>query len=184
MILSDLSILGETKNKHLIIDPFNRKYLQPSSYDVALASSFRVFQNHKVTYVDVKKKEDVSELIDIGKRGSFIIHPREFILGNTIEKFALPNYLAGKLEGRSSLGRLGLIIHATAGYVDPGFQGQLTFEISNISNLPIKIYAGMRIAQICFFQMTTPVKRPYGQADNKYQGQKGPTESRIFEEFT
>lgn len=183
MILSDFSILEEIQKTNLVIDPFQKKFLQPSSYDVALDSSFRIFQNHKISYVDVKKKEKITEIVKIRKRGSFIIHPGEFVLGNTIERFKIPAYLAAKLEGRSSLGRLGLIIHATSGYVDPGFWGQLTFEISNISSLPIKLYAGMRIAQICFFRMTTSVKRPYGQAGNKYQGQLGPTESKIFEEF-
>lgn len=183
MILSDATIRKEIENKNLIIDPFDEEFLQPSSYDVCLASQIRIFQNHKVSFIDVHKKQKITELVDIVQDGELMIHPRQFVLGNTLEHFSLPKFLAAKLEGRSSLGRLGLIIHATAGYVDPGFSGQLTFEISNISNLPIKLYAGMRIAQICFFRMTSDVLRPYGKANNKYQGQMGPTASRIWEEF-
>ncbi len=183
MILSDATIKQEIKKGNLSINPFDEKLLQPSSYDVALASQFRLFQNHKISFVDVRKKQDITDIIDVGKTGELMIHPGQFVLGNTMEHFVIPKYLAAKLEGRSSLGRLGLIIHATAGYVDPGFSGQLTFEISNISNLPIKIYANMRIAQICFFKMTTDVLHPYGQVGNKYQGQEGPTASKIWEEF-
>jgi dCTP deaminase len=183
MILSDASIREEIKKGNLIIDPFDEQFLQPSSYDVMLAPQFRTFQNHKISFVDVRKRRDITDLVDVGEDGEFMIHPGQFVLGNTVERFSIPKHLAGKLEGRSSLGRLGLIIHATAGYVDPGFSGQLTFEISNISGLPIKLYSGMRVAQICFFRMTGDVLRPYGKAGNKYQGQTGPTASRVWKDF-
>lgn len=183
MILSDAAILEELKKGNLIIEPFDEKYLQPSSYDIMIAPQFRVFRDHELSLIDVRKEQDATRLIDVGKNGEFIIHPRQFVLGSTVEHFSFPDYLAGKLEGRSSLGRLGLIIHATSGYIDPGFSGQLTFEISNISTVPIKLYGGMRIAQICFFKMYSKVLRPYGEAGNKYQGQRGPTASRIWEDF-
>ena len=184
MILSDKDILKRIKKGDLRVEPFNSSCVQPSSIDLHLSSEVRVFNNWELDVLDVKKKNDLSHIVRIKKDG-FIVHPGEFLLGATAEKIGLSNDVAAKLEGRSSLGRLGLIIHATAGYVDPGFLGWLTFEISNISRLPIKIYPEMRIAQICFFQMSTSVLRPYGSKNlkSKYQGQKGPTASRIWMDF-
>ena len=165
MILSDRDILKRVKDKSLKIEPFDRKMLQPSTIDFHLESKISVFDNWQTGMIDLAKKQDVSRVIDIGKKGSFIIHPGEFILG--------------------SLGRLGLIIHATAGYVDPGFSGYLTLEISNISRLPIKLYAGMRIGQLAFIMMSSPVANPYGsiKLGSKYQNQKGPTASKIWQDF-
>ena len=185
MILSDRDILKRVKDKSLKIEPFDKKMLQPSTIDFHLESKISVFDNWQTGMIDLAKKQDVSRVIDIGKKGSFIIHPGEFILGSTIERLTLPNDLAAKVEGRSSLGRLGLIIHATAGYVDPGFSGYLTLEISNISRLPIKLYAGMRIGQLAFIMMSSPVANPYGsiKLGSKYQNQKGPTASKIWKDF-
>lgn len=185
MILSDRDIKKAIVEKNLTIDPFDPARVQPSSYDLRLDNSVLVFDNHLLDVVDVREKVDVSRLVKIDKKKGFILHPGEFILGNTQEEFKIPANLAAKLEGRSSLGRIGLIIHATAGYVDPGFSGQLTFEISNISRLPIRIYPGMRIAQICFFQMSSPAEVPYGSRSlgSKYKGQMGPTGSRIYKDF-
>lgn len=184
MILSDRDILNRIKKGEIKIEPFDKKALQPSTVDLHLADKVRVFENWQIGVVDVSQKIDVSRVVKIDKKG-FIIHPGEFLLGATVEKIALPADIAAKLEGRSSLGRLGLVVHATAGYVDPGFSGWLTFELSNLSRLPIRIYAGMKIAQICFFQMSSPVIHPYGsqKLGSKYQGQKGPTASRVWMDF-
>jgi dCTP deaminase len=185
MILADRDILKRIKEKSLVIKPFSKKRLQPSTYDLLLSGEIRIFNSHDISVVDVKKSEEISRRVKLRKNGSFIIHPGEFILGSTVEFFEIPLDMAAKLEGRSSLGRLGLIIHATAGYVDPGFKGYLTFEMSNISRLPIKLYPRMRVAQICFFQMTSQVLRPYGSREigSKYQFQKGPTASRAWKDF-
>lgn len=184
MILSDKDILARIKRGDLKIEPLKRASVQPSTVDLYLEEKVRVFDNWSLGVVDVKEKADPSRAVKIPQKG-FIVHPGEFLLGATIEKITLPNDLAAKLEGRSSLGRLGLIIHATAGYVDPGFSGWLTFEISNLSRLPIRIYPRMKIAQICFLQMSTEVLRPYGSKGlkSKYQGQKGPTSSRHWMDF-
>ncbi len=185
MILSDGDILKRIKKGDLKIKPFNRNQLQPSTIDFHLDSKFSVFDNWNTEIIDLADKVDVSRTIDIKKNGSFIVHPGEFVLGSSVEKVTLPNDLAAKIEGRSSLGRLGLIIHATAGFVDPGFSGNLTLEISNISRLPMKLYAGMRIGQLAFFQMSSPVLTSYGSAKlkSKYQNQKGPTASKIWKDF-
>ena len=184
MILSDWDILQRLEKGEIKIEPFDSSCLQPSTVDLHLSEEVRVFDNWQIGVVDVKEKTDPSRLVRIPK-GGFIVHPGEFLLGATVEKITLPSDIAAKLEGRSSLGRLGLIVHATSGYVDPGFSGWLTFELSNISRLPIKVYAGMKIAQICFFQMTNKVLHPYGSKNlgSKYQGQKGPTSSKIWREF-
>ena len=185
MILSDRDILEKIRLGDIRIIPFKEAYVQPSTVDLTLDSKVRIFDNYEIGFIDVRKQDNVSRLIDVGKEGSFIIHPGEFVLGSSIERISLPRDLACKLEGRSSLGRLGLIIHATAGYIDPGFSGRLTLEISNISRLPIKLYAGMRIAQIAFYQMSSKVKTPYGskKLGSKYQNQKDATASRIWKDF-
>jgi len=184
MILSDKDILLRIKKGDLKIEPFSRDRVQPSTVDLHLSPEIRIFNNWERGLIDIKEKADHSKLMKIDSNG-FIVHPGEFLLGATKEKIGLPNNLAAKLEGRSSLGRLGLIIHATAGYVDPGFFGWLTFELSNISRTPIKIYPDMKIAQICFFQMTSKALRPYGSSElgSKYQGQKGPTASMAWMDF-
>jgi dCTP deaminase len=184
MILSDQDILKRIERGDLKIEPFDSSFLQPSTLDLHLSDELRVFNNWEIGIIDLKERKDPSKIIRIGSEG-FIIHPGEFVLGSTMERVTLPNDLAAKLEGRSSFGRLGLIIHATAGYVDPGFSGWLTLEISNISRLPIRIYPKTRIAQICFIQMSSSVMNPYGseKLKSKYQGQKGPTESRAWMEF-
>ncbi len=172
------------KEEGLVIKPFVKKNIQPSSYDLLLGGEIRVFDNYKEGFIDVRKKVDVTRVVKVGKEG-FVIHPGELVLGSTKEYFEIPGGLCGKLEGRSSLGRLGLVIHATAGFVDPGFKGWLTFEIGNLSRLPIKIYKDMRVAQICFIKMSSVPERLYGSSlnGNKYQGQKGPTASRYWGDF-
>lgn len=184
MILSDKDILLRIKKGEIKIRPFDKNCVQPSTVDLHLASEVRVFDNWQTGVIDVKEKVDVSRAVKISKDG-FIIHPGEFLLGATVEEISLPDDVAAKLEGRSSIGRLGLVIHATAGYVDPGFSGWLTFELSNLSRLPIRIYPGMKIAQICFSQMSSPVLHPYGSKGlgSKYQGQRGPTASRSWMDF-
>jgi dCTP deaminase len=186
MILSDRDILSGIEKGTIQITPFIIENLQPASIDITLAPMVRVFDNYEIEFVDIKQKIDPSRKIILKDDQSFIIHPGDFILGSTVEKVTLPNNLAAKIEGRSSLGRLGLIIHATAGYVDPGFSGNLTLEISNISRLPIKLYPHMRIAQITFEIMSSEVINPYGSSKlgSKYQGQIDPTSSKMWEDFS
>ncbi len=185
MILSDQDIVQAVQGRGLVIKPFDRRSVQPSSYDVHLADKLLIFDNHFHGEVDIRKKITASHLLKIDEQRGFVIHPHEFILGSTVETFRIPADLAAKLEGKSSLGRLGLIIHATAGYVDPGFEGQLTFEMSNISRVPIRIYPRIKVAQICFFHMSSPAQILYGdkRLGSKYGGQKGPTASRIYLDF-
>jgi dCTP deaminase len=184
VILSDQDIVKRIRSKSLIVSPFTKTNLQPSTLDLRLDPNVLVFDNYSIAVIDVAKPINVSRKVKVGSDG-FIIHPGEFILGSTIEHFSIPTDLAAKVEGRSSLGRLGLVIHATAGYIDPGFSGNITFEISNISRLPIKLYAKMRIAQIAFHQMTSSAAVPYGdkKLGSKYKGQRGPTESRLYKDF-
>lgn len=181
MILSDRDIERAIKEKRIVIKPFDGRCVQPSTYDLHLLGEVLVFDNYTVSEIDVRSRVDVSRRVKISKDG-FVLHPREFILGSTREWFKIPADICAKLEGKSSLGRLGLIIHATAGYIDPGFEGQLTFEISNISRVPIRMYAGMEIGQICFLKMSGPAKNLYGSKKlrSKYQGQTGPTASRVY----
>ena len=187
MILSDRSIREEITKGRIEIDPFDDACVQPSSIDLHVDRRFRTFHNARYPYIDVKKEmPDLTELVEVEDRVPFILHPGEFVLGSTLERVALPDDLVARLEGKSSLGRLGLLIHSTAGYVDPGWNGYLTLELSNVANLPITIYPGMKIGQISFFRLTSAADVPYGSADrgSKYQGQRGPTASRFFEEFT
>jgi dCTP deaminase len=184
MILSDRTIREEIDSGRIVIDPFDPACVQPSSVDLHVDSEFRVFANSRYPYIDVKQEmPGLTELVEMKPDEPFILHPGEFVLGSTQERVALPNDLVARLEGKSSLGRLGLLIHSTAGYVDPGWDGHLTLELSNVANLPITLYPGMRIGQISFFRLTTEVETPYGAAGNKYQGQRGPTASRFFEDF-
>jgi dCTP deaminase len=186
VILSDRSIREELAAGRIVIDPFDEACLQPASVDLRCDNLFRVFRNYTSQVIDVKlDQRDLTELIEIGPEGYFILHPGEFVLGSTLERVALADDLVGRVEGKSSLGRLGLLIHSTAGFVDPGFDGHITLELSNVANLPITIYPRMKIGQISFLRMTTPAEHPYGSSTtgSKYQGQRGPTPSRYFENF-
>jgi dCTP deaminase len=184
MILSDRTIREQIEAGRIVIDPFDPACVQPSSVDLHVDAEFRVFRNNRYPFIDVKQAQDLTELVEVKPDEPFILHPGEFVLGSTLERVAIPDDLVARLEGKSSLGRLGLLIHSTAGYVDPGWDGYLTLELSNVANLPITIYPGMKIGQISFFQLTTPAETPYGGAGSKYQGQRGPTASRIHEEFS
>ncbi|MBW3668874.1 MAG: dCTP deaminase [Actinobacteria bacterium] len=186
MILSDRSIREELDAGRIVIDPLGDGCIQPSSVDLHVDRYFRVFRNHTMRVIDVKEPmEDLTELVEIGEEDHFVLHPGEFVLGSTLERVALPPNLVARLEGKSSLGRLGLLIHSTAGFVDAGWDGHLTLELSNVANLPITLYPGMKIGQISFLQMTTAAEVPYGSKEvgSKYQGQRGPTPSRYFENF-
>jgi dCTP deaminase len=184
MILSDRDIREHLADGRILIDPFDPACVQPSSVDLHVGNQFRVFANNRYPYIDVRKEQpDLTELVDMAPDEPFILHPGEFVLGQTVEWVEIPDDLVARLEGKSSLGRLGLLIHSTAGYVDPGWRGTLTLELSNVANLPITLYPGMKIGQISFFRLSTPAETPYGSAGNKYQGQRGPTPSRFFEDF-
>lgn len=181
MVLSDRTIREEIAAGRLVIDPFDDSLVQPSSIDVRVANDFRVFRNNRQPYIDVRQPApDLTELVTVDEGEPFILHPGEFVLGSTLERVGIPGNLVARLEGKSSLGRLGLLIHSTAGYIDPGFDGTITLEFSNVASLPITIHPGMRIGQISFLQMTTPVDTPY---QGKYQGQAGPTASRSHHDF-
>ena len=186
MVLSDKTIREEIEAGRIVVDPFDEGMIQPSSIDVRVDSSYRVFNNTRYPYIDVKQPmEDLTELVRTEVDEPFILHPGEFVLGQTLEKVTLPNDLVARLEGKSSLGRLGLLIHSTAGFVDAGFSGNLTLELSNVANLPITIYHGMPIGQLSFMQMDGPVESPYGSSgrDSKYQEQAEPTASRYYLNF-
>ena len=181
MVLSDRTIREELASGRLVIEPWDESLLQPSSVDVRIAGRFRVFHNNRRPYIDVRQPtDDLTEVVEIPPGEPFILHPGEFVLGSTEERVALPDDLVARLEGKSSLGRLGLLIHSTAGYIDPGFDGTITLELSNVARLPISIHPGMPIGQISFLQMTTPVDAPYR---GKYQGQRGPTASASHRNF-
>ena len=186
MILSDRDIRKAVGDGRIGIEPFDESDVQPSSVDLHVDRLFRTFHNHRHPYIDVKKPmENLTELVEVPDDEAFILHPGEFVLGSTCEYVRLPDDLVARLEGKSSLGRLGLLIHSTAGYVDPGFEGHLTLELSNVANLPITIYPGMKVGQISFFELTSAADHPYGtsKVGSKYQGQRGPTPSRYFENF-
>lgn len=186
MILSDRDLRSELAAGRIIIEPFDEACVQPSSIDIKVHNLFRVFRNHTAGIIDVKKDmTDLTELVDIPLDGVFILHPGEFVLGSTLERVAVPNDLVARVEGKSSLGRLGLLIHSTAGFIDAGFDGHVTLELANVANLPITLYPGMKIGQISFMKMTSPAEKPYGSGakGSKYQGQRGPTPSRYFENF-
>ena len=186
MVLSDRTIRRLLDEGRIAIDPFDDGLVQPSSVDVRVDRFFRVFHNARYPYIDVKEpQEELTELVQVDDETPFILHPGEFVLGSTLERIRLPDDLVARLEGKSSLGRLGLLIHSTAGFIDPGWDGHVTLELSNVANLPITIYHGMKIGQLSFVQMTEPAETPYG-ADalgSKYQGQRGPTPSRYWKNF-
>jgi len=186
VILSDKSIREALHEGRIIIDPLDESCIQPSSIDVKVSNLFRVFRNHTAAVIDVKKDlTDLTELVEVPQDGVFMLHPGEFVLGSTYEFVTLPDDIAARLEGKSSLGRLGLLTHSTAGFVDPGFKGHVTLELSNTATLPIKLYPGMKIGQLCFFQLSSASETPYGSAkyNSRYQGQRGPTASRSFLNF-
>ena len=186
MVLSDRSIARLIAEGRIAIDPYDDSLLQPSSVDVRVDRYFRVFRNNRYPFIDVKaEQEELTELVEIDPETPFILHPGEFVLGSTLERVRLPDDLVARLEGKSSLGRLGLLIHSTAGFIDPGWDGHVTLELSNVANLPITIYVGMKIGQLSFMELTEPSERPYGSdaLGSKYQGQKGPTASRYWKNF-
>ncbi len=187
MVLADASIRRLIAEGAIGIDPYDETLLQPSSVDVRVDRYFRVFRNNRYPFIDVKEpQEELTELLEIEPETPFILHPGEFVLGSTLERVRLPDDLVARLEGKSSLGRLGLLIHSTAGFIDPGWDGHVTLELSNVANLPITIYFGMKIGQLSFMQLSEASDRPYGSGGlgSKYQGQKGPTASRYWQNFT
>jgi dCTP deaminase len=186
MVLSDRTIARLLGEGSIEIDPYDEALLQPSSVDVRVDRLFRVFHNNRYPYIDVKQPQDeLTELIEVADDQPFILHPGEFVLGSTLERIRLPDDLVARLEGKSSLGRLGLLIHSTAGFIDPGWDGHVTLELSNVAKLPITIYYGMKIGQISFMQTTEPATTPYGSEGlgSKYKGQRGPTASRYWQNF-
>jgi dCTP deaminase len=186
VVLSDRTIKRLLAEGRIGIEPYDETLLQPSSVDVRVDRFFRVFHNARYPFIDVKEpQEELTELVEIDDERPFILHPGEFVLGSTLERVQLPDDLVARLEGKSSLGRLGLLIHSTAGFVDPGWDGHVTLELSNVANLPITIYYGMKIGQLSFVQLSEPAEQPYGSdaLGSKYQGQKGPTPSRYWQNF-
>ena len=186
MLLSDRDIMAEVAADRVQIDPYDEGMIQPSSIDVRLDRWFRVFENHKYPHIDPSVEQpDLTRLSEPEGDEPFILHPGEFVLGSTFEVVTLPDDVAGRLEGKSSLGRLGLLTHSTAGFIDPGFSGHVTLELSNVATLPITLYPGMKIGQLCLFRLSSPTEHPYGSEKygSRYQGQRGPTPSRSFANF-
>ncbi|MDF2989496.1 MAG: dCTP deaminase [Microbacterium sp.] len=186
MLLSDRDIRAELDRERIKLEPYEPGMIQPSSIDVRLDRYFRLFDNHKYPFIDpAEDQPELTHLIEVRPDEAFILHPGEFVLASTYEAVTLPDDVAARLEGKSSLGRLGLLTHSTAGFIDPGFTGHVTLELSNVATLPIKLWPGMKIGQMCFFRLSSPAERPYGSADysSRYQGQRGPTASRSFKNF-
>ena len=186
MVLSDRSIREELEAGRIVIEPLEEGCIQPSSVDLHVDQYFRLFRNHTQRVIDVREdQEDLTELVDVGAESPLVLHPGEFVLGSTVERVRLPEDLVARLEGKSSLGRLGLLIHSTAGFVDAGWDGHLTLELSNVANLPITLYPGMKIGQISFLMMTSVADQPYGSGTlgSKYAGQQGPTPSQYWRNF-
>ncbi|HEX5494257.1 MAG TPA: dCTP deaminase [Mycobacteriales bacterium] len=186
MLLSDRDVKIEIAAGRVVIEPYEAGLIQPSSVDVRLDRYFRVFNNQRYTHIDPAiQQDDLTELVQPPGEDPFVLHPGEFVLGSTLEIVTLPNDLAGRLEGKSSLGRLGLLTHSTAGFIDPGFTGHITLELSNVANLPITLWPGMKIGQLCLFRLSSPAEHPYGSAvyGSRYQGQRGPTPSRSWQNF-
>jgi dCTP deaminase len=186
VLLSDRDIRAEIAANRVGVEPFDEAMIQPSSVDVRLDKFFRVFENHKYSVIDpsTEQAELTREVIAEGDE-PFILHPGEFVLASTYEVITLPDDIAGRLEGKSSLGRLGLLTHSTAGFIDPGFSGHITLELSNVANLPVKLFPGMKIGQLCLIKLSSPAEHPYGSEKygSRYQGQRGPTASRSFKNF-
>ena len=181
MLLSDRDIKAEIDRGRVRLDPYDEEMVQPSSVDVRLDRFFRVFENHRYPHIDpAEDQPELTRSVEPDGQEPFILHPGEFVLGSTYEVVSLPDDVAARLEGKSSLGRLGLLTHSTAGFIDPGFSGHVTLELSNVATLPIKLWPGMKIGQLCFFRLSSPAENPYGSAKygSRYQGQRGPTQSR------
>jgi dCTP deaminase len=186
VLLSDRDIRVELDKGRVVLDPFEPAFVQPSSIDVRMDRYFRVFENHRYPHIDpAEEQPDLTRLVEVEKGDAFILHPGEFVLASTYEVITLPDDIAARLEGKSSLGRLGLLTHSTAGWIDPGFSGHVTLELSNVATLPIKLWPGMKIGQLCFFRLSSPAERPYGSAEygSRYQDQRGPTPSRSYRNF-
>ena len=186
MLLSDRDIAAEIKSDRVKVEPFDPKMIQPSSVDVRLDRFFRVFENHKYEVIDPSiEQSELTREVAVAPDDFFILHPGEFVLASTYEVITLPDDIAGRLEGKSSLGRLGLLTHSTAGFIDPGFSGHITLELSNVANLPVKLYPGMKIGQLCLIKLSSPAEHPYGSAlyGSRYQGQRGPTPSKSWLNF-
>lgn len=186
MLLSDRDILAEINAGRIVVDPYDEAMVQPSSIDFRLDRYFRVFENHRYPHIDpAVDQSDLTRMVEPEGDEPFILHPGEFVLGSTHEVVTLPDDIAARVEGKSSLGRLGLLTHATAGFVDPGFSGHVTLELANVATLPIKLYPGMKIGQLCFFRLSSPAQHPYGSEKygSRYQGQRGPTPSRSYANF-
>lgn len=187
MLLSDRDLKAALASGRMGLAPYDEEMVQPSSVDVRLDRYFRVFANHRYTHIDPKvEQDDLTELLEPEGDEPFVLHPGEFVLGSTLEVITLGDDLAARLEGKSSLGRLGLLTHSTAGFIDPGFSGHVTLELSNVANLPIKLYPGMKIGQICVLALSSPAEHPYGSSiyGSRYQDQRGPTPSRSYLRFT
>jgi dCTP deaminase len=186
MLLSDRDIRAEIDAGRVVLDPYDEAMVQPSSIDVRLDRFFRVFENHRYPHIDpAEEQPDLTRMVEASGDEPFILHPGEFVLGSTYEIVSLPDDVASRLEGKSSLGRLGLLTHSTAGFVDPGFSGHVTLELSNVATLPIKLWPGMKIGQLCFFRLSSPAEHAYGsdRYGSRYQGQRGPTPSRSHLNF-
>jgi dCTP deaminase len=186
VLLSDRDIRAEVGDKRVVLEPYDEAMIQPSSVDVRLDRFFRVFENHRYPHIDpAEDQPDLTRQVEPPGEEPFILHPGEFVLGSTYEVITLPDDIAARLEGKSSLGRLGLLTHSTAGFIDPGFSGHVTLELSNVATLPIKLWPGMKIGQLCFFRLSSPSEHPYGSEKygSRYQGQRGPTPSRSFQNF-
>ncbi len=186
MLLSDRDIRAELASGRVVLEPFDEAMVQPSSVDVRMDKFFRVFENHRYPHIDpAEEQPDLTRQVEPETGEPFILHPGEFVLASTYEVVTLPDDIAGRLEGKSSLGRLGLLTHSTAGFIDPGFSGHVTLELSNVATLPIKLWPGMKIGQLCLFRLSSPAEHPYGSAQygSRYQGQRGPTQSKSHLNF-
>ncbi|KGM13427.1 dCTP deaminase [Cellulomonas bogoriensis] len=186
MLLSDRDIRAELDSGRIGLDPYEAAMIQPSSIDVRLDRYFRLFDNHKYAVIDPSLDQpELTRLVEVTGDEPFVLHPGEFVLASTFEQVTLPDDVAARLEGKSSLGRLGLLTHSTAGFIDPGFTGHVTLELSNMATLPITLWPGMKIGQMCFFRLSSPAEHPYGSQvyGSRYQGQRGPTASRSFQSF-
>lgn len=186
VLLSDRDIRAELESGRVVLDPYDADMVQPSSIDVRLDRYFRLFDNHRYAMIDpATEQPNLTRLVEVDPDAPFVLHPGEFVLGATFEQVTLPDDVAARLEGKSSLGRLGLLTHSTAGFIDPGFTGHVTLELSNVATLPITLWPGMKIGQMCFFRLTSPAEQPYGAGatGSRYQGQRGPTASRSWQGF-
>jgi dCTP deaminase len=186
VLLSDRDIRAELAAGRVVLEPFDAGMVQPSSVDVRLDKYFRVFENHRYPHIDpAEEQPDLTRMVEPADDEPFILHPGEFVLASTYEVVTLPDDVAGRLEGKSSLGRLGLLTHSTAGFIDPGFSGHVTLELSNVATLPIKLWPGMKIGQLCLIRLSSPAEEPYGSSayGSRYQGQRGPTASKSYLNF-